>query len=201
MATYLGLDIFELEPREVIAEDIRNDYFVRGQVWQKQDKVVREKTERSIEYVLIQRNQAERATLRQFFDSKLGRVTPFWVKSYITDYRTKVLAITGEDSITVKTEFGIAELLLLTRHVFIPVTNDFRRIAGVATGTTKDELVIILDSGISADLPPNSAIQNLYFSRFETDNLDIETNGLSHRPVTTTSLVRFRELQKETPDA
>lgn len=203
MADYLGLPVFEFEPREVIAPDQRNDFFVRGQVWQTQDKVTREIPERSIEFVLLQKDQSERVALRAFFDGRQGRLLPFWIKSYITDYRTTQLATAAEINIFTRTEFGVSEFLVVTRHIFIPETGDFRRVAGASQNPLDNkETILTLDSGISADLPIGSEIQNLYFVRFENDSLRIETNGIGVVPnVTTSAVLRFRELQRETPDA
>lgn len=196
MPTYLGYEIFDPAPRVILSQDIVNDHIIRGLVWQKQNKVSPENTERILQLSLVQEGQTERAELREFFKSVRGRLTPFWISSKRTDYRLVVGSGTGQTTLLVNSAAGFQEVNFLKRHLLL-ANGQMTRVTAGENEPPNSRFTI--DDVLTDDLPLNSPVSNFYLVRFETDSLAMDADELSHNPVTTTAVIRLREVQGETP--
>lgn len=196
---YEGFPVFNVSqpPLSPAAETFANDFTIRGEVWQRQDKRTESLPESLPQQTILLPTITQQEALRNFFINRQGRTKPFWLKSRIVDYRTVTAAAGGAVQIEVNTTIGLQEILLVNRHIFIPETNSFHR---VSSGTSIGENVLFsIVPALPGNVSARAIINNLYFVRFESDTLAIEVDGVGVTPVTTRSALSFRELQRETP--
>ena len=196
---YDGFPVFDVAqpPLAPATETFANDFTIRGEVWQKQDKRTQSLPESLPQQTLLLPTITEQEELRNFFLDREGRTKPFWLKSRVVDYRVTASAVGGATQIEVNSTIALQEILLVTRHIYIPQTDSMHRISsGSASG---DNVLLDIVPVLPANVSDGAIINNLYFVRFESDTIAIEADGTGYTPVTTRAALSFRELQRETP--
>lgn len=194
MVTYAGYELWSPVRHDTQSMGTTNNSYIIGEFWQHQLKYSDQPSEVSMRLTMLQFTAAERKALRDFFDSKFGQVTPFWLRSYKRNFVVATAAINGATDVVVEESGQRAGLNGITRHVYIPELDICRKISSHTVGAST--VTLTLDSGITGPLSAYARLENLYLVRFDVDTLEIssiETDGVSMSDI---SLI---EVQRETP--
>jgi len=197
MVTYQSFEIFEYNPEQAIDFSINNPFLMVGEPWQHQTKFTNEAPERMVDVVLLMNGVTERASMRDFFDSKKGKETAFWIKSKKADMVVSEAIGSGNSTIKLVPSEEIFGLSNVTRHVWIPSIDQLTKVSNPQIADGGDTITIDLDPALSGDLKAGAKIHNLYLVRFDSDTFGIR--GTRINEAVTECEFRLRELQGETP--
>lgn len=192
--TYLTYDIFNDRPEYVPSFIHNNNYQILGKSYNSRIKYRFSEQEEIIEYKYFLKSETEIYNFRNFFRDKKGRFGKFWLPSWKIDFTLENAATTGSTALNV-TGLNAKFQTHLTRHIFI-APNFYAKVNSY-TLVDDDTVTLNLSTGITSDLPVGTTISNLYFVRFDQDELTILYNNIDFTNAEIT--VRFKELQPETP--
>ena len=200
-----NLEVWDFTPHGSIGVDIVLPRDVQGEAWQSQKRVVTELAEAVLSFTLRQSSEAERQSLRDFFDSRQGRFKPFWVQSYKADLITAVAAVSTATEISVEWSRETEGLTDVTRHIYIPTLDQRAKITD--SELTGGVSVLTISPGLTGDLAAGAEIRYLRLCRFDDDTLTITldsdrlSDDIADPAYASVAQIRLRELQRESAEA
>lgn len=194
-STYSGYPIFDPAPDGGQSTELVNDYELVGELWQQRTKVVNEVTELVINRDFFLKTYADRALFREFFDSRKGSATAFWIIERRASLILYAAATAGASSIQVDPFANTTSIGSLSkRYVRSRTTGDVYLLSNPVAGSTYNTFDVT--PVIATALAVDERLDNLLFVRFDDDTLDLNIGRLeSHTEIR----CKFRELQGETP--
>lgn len=190
--TYAGYEVFDVRPISPARQSFVLNYVLLGRDLQARKKYIFEEENDIFELEYLLSGLSDIALFRNFFRSKKGKLTPFWIKSWKNDYKLIQEAPASSTSLVVETSY-LEYTFPFKRHIYIPSLNHYAKITGVQTNP--DNQTLLINNPLPNTLPAGSIIMNIYLVRFDTDTLVFE-----HKDKNVTYVrLRFKELQEETP--
>lgn len=195
LSTFGGYPVFDPDPMGEQRLSIVNEFEMVGESWQQRTKVVNEVSELRVERSHLLRTVAARNAFRAFFDSRLGKVNPFWIVERRASFRLYAGATAGASSIQVYPYANTVNVdALLKRYVRSRETGDTYLLSNPVAGSTYNTFDV--SPVIAADIPAGDYMDALLFVRFDADSLTLQ-HGV-REPLSEVSCA-FREVQRETP--
>jgi hypothetical protein len=195
MTTYSGYDVWPISPVDKLSQTVGNNYTILGENFQSQVKLTNQPTEIQIAVKLIQKSNAARRDLKDWFNAKFGALTPFWVQSFSPDFITSSASNAGSTTIYIVNNMEVFGLYNISRHAYD--TNSGQRFKISSPVQRTDGTIALTTTSLPADLAQSAELQSLYLVRFLEDTLTIE-NSDGNENVSFASFT-LKEVQKETP--
>jgi len=202
MPTYLTYDIYTPEPDTVF--DLQGgpacDVVIRGEVWNNRTNAVYDPARQ--DYIWSWRRVFRTLPLRMvvvnWFKSRKGAATPFWVRFPAAAFFTAASASSGASAIRLVNNNALVALTGVRRHVWCAATGHERAYRLSNPVLQMDGTVeVTVTPTLAANLASGAALDLFLFCRYGSDELSFSASGLGPYQECDESFV---EKQRDTPE-
>jgi hypothetical protein len=191
---YATYDVLNIKPEFEPNYTHTNEFALLGKSYNKRLKYNFFNQEETIDFDYFLQSEIDIYNFRNFFRDQQGRFNKFWLPSWKIDFTVQNAYSIGSTALIVS-GVNAKYMAHIARHIFIEP--DFYAKVDSYTIIDENTVTLNLDTPITRDLVAGEAISNLYFVRFDQDDLAIEYDNFDFSNAKISC--KFKELQPETP--
>lgn len=195
ITTYAGYDVFAPEIGAPEQAQIVNRFVTQGDFHNAREAYITKETDTIFSIEVYQDNAVDRQTLKDFFKSKKGKLTPFWYISPIPVGRL-LQSVSSGTTVTMENTSKLYKLLSQEMFLYFDATSVVSKVVSIAPKFNAEfgshEEITLTDAILNLT-SKDSFVYLMMFVRFDQDTLSIDYDNYK----TSSSKLVLKELHAE----